>query len=156
MEKRILVAFDDSENAMRAVEFITKSFIPDHKITLFSVIPDTAAVCEMFSPELTPYFLSQRDLFCSMEAKKKDLVNEALEKARDLLLKSGFDEKNITTKIETQKKGIARDIIDEAKSGYDTLLLGRRGLSGIKEFLLGSVSQKVLHAAKDLSVVLVS
>ena len=156
MEKRILVAFDDSENAMRAVEFITKSFTPDHKITLFSVIPDTAAVCEMFSPELTPYFLSQRDLFCSMEAKKKDLVNEALEKARDLLLKSGFDEKNITTKIETQKKGIARDIIDEAKSGYDTLLLGRRGLSGIKEFLLGSVSQKVLHAAKDLSVVLVS
>ena len=155
MEKRILVAFDDSENAMRAVEFVTKSLTPNHKITLFSVIPDTAAVCEMFSPELTPYFLSQRDLFCSMETKKKDLVNEALKKAMDLLLKSGFDEEDITTKIVTQKKGIARDIVDEAKSGYDVVVLGRRGLSGIKEFLLGSVSRKVLYAAKDLSIVLV-
>jgi nucleotide-binding universal stress UspA family protein len=156
MAKRVLVAFDDSENAMRAVEFVTRFFTPDHEIKLFSVIPDTAAACELYSPELTPYFLSQRDVFCSMEDKKRELVNEALNKARDLLTKAGFAEKNITTKVETKKKGIARDIVDEAKSGYDTVVMGRRGLSAIKEFFLGSVSQKVLHSAGDLSVVIVS
>ena len=155
MEKTILVAIDDSENAMRAVEFVSNSFTRDHKITLFSVIPDTAAICEMYSPELHPLFLSQRDAFCSIEDGKKDLVNEAIHKAKDNLLKAGFEEKNITIKGENSRKGVARDIINEAHSGYSTIVLGRKGLSGMKEFFVGSISQKVLHAAKKVSVLLV-
>jgi nucleotide-binding universal stress UspA family protein len=155
MGKRILVAFDDSDNAMRAVEFVAQFFTPEHEITLFSVLPDTATLCEMYSPELTPYFLSQRDAFCSIEDKKKDLVEKAIKEGKELLRKVGFEEKNITIKLETQKKGVAKDIINEANSGYDTVILGRRGLSGIKEFILGSVSQKVLHSAKNVSVLLV-
>ncbi|MBW1779243.1 MAG: universal stress protein [Deltaproteobacteria bacterium] len=155
MEKKILVAFDDSENAMRGVEFITKSFTTDHGITLFSVIPDTAAACEIFSPELTTYFLTQREIFCSMQDKKTQLVNEALATAKELLMKAGFAESNISTKVQAQQKGIARDIMDEAVTGYDVIVIGRRGLSAIKEFFLGSVSQKVIHSAGDISVVLV-
>jgi len=155
MEKKILVAFDDSENAMRGVEFITQAFTRDHQITLFSVIPDTAAACEIFSPELTTYFLSQREIFCSMQDKKTQLVNEAIAKAKDLLIKAGFPEKHVSSRVAAQKKGVARDIIDEAATGYDTIVIGRRGLSAIKEFFLGSVSQKVIHSAGDLSVVLV-
>ena len=37
MDNRILVAFDDSENAMRAVEYIVKYFTTDKKITLFNL-----------------------------------------------------------------------------------------------------------------------
>ncbi len=155
MKKRILVAFDDSDNAMRAVEFIAQSFSPEHEITLFSVLQDIAVICDMYSPELTPYFLSQRDAFCSIEDKKKDFVEKAIKEAKEFLRKAGFDEKNITIKIETQKKGIARDIINEASSGYDIVIMGRRGLSGIKGFILGSISQKVLNASKNISVLLV-
>jgi nucleotide-binding universal stress UspA family protein len=155
MEQKILVAFDDSQNAMRAVEFIAGSFTKEHKITLLSIIPDTAAICDMNSPSLTPYFISHQVTFCALEDQKKELVNEALQKAKELLLKAGFEEKNITMKVETKKKGIAKDIIDEAHSGYDTIVLGRRGLSGIREFVLGSVSQKVLHSARDMSVIVV-
>ena len=155
MEKRILVAIDDSENAMRAVEVFSKSFTPEHKVTLFSVIPDTAAVCDMHSPELHPLFLSQRDAFCSIEDRKRDLAEQAIARAKAILLEAGFEEKNITAKVETRKKGVARDIINEARSGYSTIVLGRRGLSGIKEFFLGSVSQKVAQSAKNVSVLLV-
>jgi nucleotide-binding universal stress UspA family protein len=70
MNKKVLVAIDDSENAMRAVEFIANSFAKDNKITLFNVIPDTATLCEMNSPELTPYFRSQQSSFCLLEEKK--------------------------------------------------------------------------------------
>lgn len=155
MGQRILVAFDDSENAMRAVEFIAESFTKEHKITLFSVIPDTAAICDMNSPSLTPYFISKQVTFCALEDQKKDSVNDALQNARELLLKAGFEEKNIAIKAQTKEKGIARDIINEAHSGYDTIVLGRRGLSGIREFVLGSISQKVLHSARDMSVIVV-
>jgi nucleotide-binding universal stress UspA family protein len=58
--------------------------------------------------------------------------------------------------VQAKKKGIARDIVAEAESGYDTVVMGRRGLSGIKEFVMGSVSQKVLHSIKDASIVIVS
>jgi len=82
MGQKILVALDDSENALRAVAFVAKNFKPEHDITLFSVLPDTAAICEMNSPELTPYFLSERTAFCTLEDKKKSLVTEALQKAK--------------------------------------------------------------------------
>jgi nucleotide-binding universal stress UspA family protein len=155
MGQKILVSFDDSENAMRAVEFIATSFTKEQEITLFSVLPDTAAICDMNSPSLTPYFISKQTEFCALEDQKKEFVNEALQKAKELLLNVGFEEKNITIKVGTKKKGVVRDIINEANSGYDTIVLGRRGLSGIKDFILGSVSQKVLHLAKDISVILV-
>lgn len=156
MGKKILVAIDDSENAMRAVEFIAKSFTPDHIITLFSVILDTPAICDMNNPSLTPYFMAQKAAFCSVEDKKKAFVKEALQKAKEILIKAGFEEENIAIKVEDKKKGVARGIIHEADLGYDTIILGRRGLSGIKEFFLGSVSQKVLQSAKTVSVVLVN
>lgn len=155
MEKKILIALDDSENSLRAVEFVTRSFTPDHQITLFSVLQDVTALYEHYSPELTPYFLTQRDAFTSLDDKKRGLIQEAAEKAKDLLVKAGFEEKNIKVRIEEQKKGIARDIINEAGSGYDAIIMGRRGLSGLTGFILGSVSQKVLHSVKNISVVVV-
>lgn len=155
MGGKILVAFDDSENAMRAVEYIARTFTREHEITLFCVVPDTAALCDMNSPSLTPYFVEKQAIFCGLEDQKKELIDEAMQKAKELIMTAGFEEKNITLKVQTKKKGVVRDIIDEAHSGYDTIVLGRRGLSGIKEFILGSVSQKVLHLARDISVIVV-
>ena len=156
MDKKILVAIDDSENAMRAVEFIANLFATESKITLFKVMQDTAALCEMNSPELTPYFKSQQSSFCLLEEKKQELVNQAVQKAKEILMDAGFEEKNITVKSVIKKKGIARDIIKEAQAGYNAIVLGRRGLSGIKDFILGSVSQKVSNSAKDISVLVVN
>ena len=156
MDKKVLVAIDDSENAMRAVEFIANLFTTDNKITLFNVIQDTAALCEMNSPELTPYFKSQQSSFCTLEEKKQKLVNQALQKAREILMDAGFDENNITIKSEIKKSGVARDIVKEAQSGYNVIVLGRRGMSVIKDFILGSISQKVFNLAKDISVLVVN
>jgi nucleotide-binding universal stress UspA family protein len=153
---KVLVALDDSDNAARAVEYVSKNFSADHEVTLFSVIPDTQMLCNIDSPELTPYFQSQRNVFCSLEDKKKELIEAAANRAKDVLMKAGFKKEKITVKVQAKKRGIARDIVAEAESGYDTIVMGRRGLSGIKEFMMGSVSQKVLNSAKDLSVIIVN
>ncbi|MEW6672311.1 MAG: universal stress protein [Thermodesulfobacteriota bacterium] len=156
MGRKILVAFDDSNNAMRAIQFVAETFTPDNIITIFSVIQDSATLCEMNSPELTPYFVSQQESFCILEDKKKELIKEAQEKAKKLLMDAGFSAKHIILKLNRRKKGVARDIIEEANSGYDMVVMGRRGLSGIKEFVYGSISQKVLQMAKDVSVLIVN
>jgi len=156
MAQKIIVAFDDSENAMRAVEHVAKHFSPENEVTLFNVTLDSVMLCDMNSPELTPYFIAQQGTFCSLEDKKKELVKQAMQKAKELLVEAGFDANKITLKIENKKKGVARDIVNMAQSGFDLLVIGRRGLSGIMEFFLGSVSQKVFQAAKDVSVLVVN
>ncbi|MGD9017247.1 MAG: universal stress protein, partial [Desulfobacterales bacterium] len=60
MSQKILIAMDDSENAMRAVTQVANTFSKDTLVTLFSVLPDTATLCDMNSPELTPLFRSQQ------------------------------------------------------------------------------------------------
>lgn len=156
MSQMIMVAFDDSDNALRAVAYIAKLLTRDSRVTLFSVLPDTAAICEMQSPELTPYFRAQQDSFCALEEKKKEILTAAQMKARKLLADSGFREDQIIVKSEPKKKGIARDIAAEAQAGYDLVVMGRRGLSGIKEFFMGSISQKVLALALDVPILLVN
>jgi nucleotide-binding universal stress UspA family protein len=156
MAKKILVALDYSENAARAVHFVANTLSCDHEIVLFSVIPDTAAVCGLEGDTLIPYFTAHQNAFCQLEDEKKQLISKAQTAAKRALIEAGFSEEKITFKAGPQKKGVARDIVAEAgRSGADVIVLGRRGISALKEFFLGSVTQKVLQLSKDLSILLV-
>ena len=83
-------------------------------------------------------------------------IDEAMQKAKAIFVDAGFNASDIQRKIEPKKNGVARDIVEEARSGYSIIVVGRRGFSGIREFIMGSVSQKILHAAKELSVLMVN
>jgi nucleotide-binding universal stress UspA family protein len=156
MAKKILIALDDSQNAMRAVDFVGTHFMGDAEVTLISVLPDTETLCAMQSPELTPYFLDQQASFCALENKKKELIDLTLQEARRRLVNCGFATGAVIIKAQKREKGIARDIIQEAKAGgYDLVVMGKTGLSGIREFFMGSTAQKVVQGAKGISVLLV-
>jgi nucleotide-binding universal stress UspA family protein len=116
---------------------------------------DTEALCKMNSPALTPYFKSQQSAFCTMEDKKKELVETAIQQAKETLVNKGFKETNISTKHEDLKDGVARDIIHEAEDGYEIVVIGRGGSSGIRDFFFGSTSQKIINAARDVSVFII-
>lgn len=156
MGKKILIAFDDSANASRAVDFVIETFSSYNRVTLFSVVPDTAALCEMNSPELTPYFKAEQGTFCTLEEQKKSLIQNAQQKGRQRLLDAGFPAENLIEKIEVKKKGIARDIVNEAGDGYDMIVMGRRGVSSIQDFFFGSIAQKIMGLARDVSILVVN
>ena len=156
MAKKILIAIDDSQNAARAVELVAKSFSTDNTIVLFNVMLDTAALCRMDSPELSPLFRSQQSNFCALEDKKRELVTEAIGRAKELLLSYGWEKDLIEVKVENKKKGVARDILAEAADGYHMIVMGRQGISGLKEFFLGSTCHKVFSGARDISVLVAS
>jgi nucleotide-binding universal stress UspA family protein len=155
MSSNILIAFDDSLGALRSVELVANQFNKDNRVTLFNVTMDTEALCKMNSPELTPYFKSEQNSFCLLEDKKKDLVGEALTKAKDILKTAGFSEEKIQIKVQTRKSSVAKDILDEAETGYNLIVVGRNGKSGVKEFFLGSTPLKVFNHAKDVSLLVV-
>lgn len=155
MSFNILIAFDDSPGALRAVELVANQFNNDNRVTLFNVTMDTETLCKMNSPELTPYFKSQQNSFCLLEDKKKDLVGEALTKAKDILKTAGFPDEKIQIKVQARKSNVAKDILDEAETGYDLIVIGKTGKSGVKEFFLGSTPLKVFNHAKKVSLLVV-
>jgi nucleotide-binding universal stress UspA family protein len=156
MTQKILVALDDSANAMRAVEQIARTCSSENHVTLYSALPKVEFKCLM---DLNTLNREQHELHYSlcedMQNQKKQQVDLALKKAKSRLLQSGFAEHNISIKMDRRSSDIARDIINEAEDGYDMIVMGRRGRSALKEFILGSISQKVLHAVKDKSVLIV-
>lgn len=156
MPQKILIAVDDSENAQRALTFVARNFSKDHRVTLLNVMIDTAALCHMDSPELTPLFKEHQASFCVLEDKKHALIKEAMKKGKETLEEAGFSPDDVEIKIEIKKQGVARDILAEAHDGYDLIVLGRRGISGIKDFFMGSTAHKVFNGAKEISVLIVN
>ena len=156
MARKILVAVDESNNSLKAIKYVATNMNTGAAVTLLSVLPDATAACGLDGPSLTPVFRANRKTFCALEDTKKSAVKAFMEKAKKTLVQKGFASKNVAIKICKKKVGIARDILKEAERGkYDTLVVGRRGLSGIKQFVLGSVSDKIVKFAKKVSVVVV-
>ena len=76
-----------------------------------------------------------------------------LKKAHEMLLAAGLNDEQITTKIIDGSRSAADDILKAARK-YDcgTIVCGRRGLSGVKDLIMGSVSRKILEDLSETAV----
>ena len=129
----VLLAVDGSENAARAVDYVGKLLGgSDYAARFIHVIRSD-----------NPEYVSER----KME------MNGVFDEAKSVLMESGFDPDRITTKIITGARSRAAAVVQEAKQeGYGTIVVGRRGLSRVKDFLMGRVSNKLIHLAKNHAV----
>lgn len=156
MPLKILIALDGSETSSKIVEFAAKTFSENSVITLFSVIPNVDLLCELNPPFIGGFASKQYPDYCqAIQNEKRRILEETLEDGRKAFLEAGFKAESMSTKIEMMKHDVAVTIIEEARTGYDLIVLGRRGHSGLKKFLFGSVSQKVLQAVSDISILIV-
>lgn len=156
MPQKILIALDGSEISSKVVEFTAKTVSKNSVITLFSVIPNVDLLCELDPPFIKGFASEQYPEYCqTIQDEKRRLLTETLQAGSQVFLGAGFKAESILTKIEIMKNDVALTIIEEARTGYDLIVLGRRGHTGLKKFLFGSVSQKVLQAVKEISVLIV-
>jgi nucleotide-binding universal stress UspA family protein len=68
---------------------------------------------------------------------------------------SGWDGDTPLEVLPPGPDGVAETLL-KAATNWDFLVVGRRGMSRIKSLLLGSVSRRILRAAPDATVVIVS
>jgi len=156
MPQRILIALDGSEIYSKVVEFAAKTLSENSTITLFSVIPNVDLICELDPAFIKGFAPKQYQDYCrTIQDEKRRLLEETLQAGRQVFLEAGFKAESMLTKFEIMNNDIALTIIEEARTGYDLIVLGRRGHSGLRKFLFGSVSQKVLQAVNDISVLIV-
>ena len=126
---RILVAFDGSQSAKRALEEVSKLCGEGTTVTVVSVaeeLPQFGRAAAMLLPE--------------EDAERQSELREA----KALLADCG-----ITAELVERRGEAAARILDEAeRERADLIVLGTRGLSPGRRWLLGSVSTKVLHHAR--------
>ena len=146
--KRVLIAMDGSENALRAVDhagFMLSG--TDCQVTLFHskrhlrrFVPQEVIEA---APELEELWRN----------KAGEQIGPQMKKAKEMLLEAGLREDQITTKVVDGSRSAASDIVEEARgAGCGTVVLGRRGRSGVKEFFMGSITSKVLHGCAGMAV----
>ena len=142
---KILLAFDGSDNAMRAVDF-AGSILGGHnyKIRLLHVIRGKDDRRRTHQTNYAPKEHTQT---------ARKAIGDAMQKAKARLVDYGFKPHGVSFKIVTGASSRAGAITQEARQGgYGTIVLGRRGLSRLQEFFIGRVTNKVIHLAKDRSV----
>ena len=131
--KKILVAVDGSEGSDRALEMAKEEALPnpETQVDLVYVVP-----IPLLDDNQAANFKSILDM---MVADGKELLAESEDKIPELT-------DRIETLIITGTNPATEIIKLIDKGGYDLMVIGSRGLSGIKAYL-GSVSNKVLNGS---------
>jgi nucleotide-binding universal stress UspA family protein len=154
-KNKILVALDGSKRAFRTIDYLC-SFKPFRKkeIVLHNVITRVPECYYDLKNE--PFTNKVTSQVHAWERGYKAQIEAFMEKSRMMLVAAGFKPEAIHIMIVQRKKGIARDIMAEAKKGYDALLIRRRG-AGAQKFLplvMGSVSTKLVEKSDFIPVML--
>jgi nucleotide-binding universal stress UspA family protein len=153
-KQKILLAFDGSDHAFHAINYVS-TLAPFHKMQMvlfnvFSSIPES-----YLDLEKDPQFSRSAQQVRAWEMQQKKEIQKSMDKAKQKLLHSGFSPDAVSIKIHNRKEGIARDIVKEAQNGYNSVIIGRRGIGTYKEIIIGSVAKKIVEKVAFLPVLMI-
>ena len=151
---RLLIPVDGSDRSMNTVRYIAK-FEPFRRMHLvlfhvFSKVPEG-----FWDLATDPRSSATVREVRAWEVEQKSNISQWTEIARQFLIKTGFPAKSVEVKIQNRKKGFARDIIREAQNGYYAVVTRRRGMTGLRGIVLGSVATKLVEKLTFLPLILV-
>ena len=153
-KKKILVPVDGSDRALNTVRYVARvDAFHNMDIVLFHVFNSVPE--GYWDLEKDPRSTSTVRQVKSWEVQQRKNMEKFMEKASQFLLKAGFSSESITIKIQNRKKGIARDIISEARNGYVAVVTRRRGMTGLRRIVLGSVATKLVEKLAFIPLILV-
>jgi len=148
VERHIMVAVDNSDNAKRAVLFVGDFFgcYQGFQVTLLHII---------LEPEAT--------FFPNNEERQKwlsDKLSEAktmMDGYKHILVDAGFLEDKVNVRIEMMRAPSVADCIikEQEELKCCTIVIGRRGISKKEEFIFGSTSNRIIHEAKKCAVLVI-
>ena len=150
--KKLLIAIDGSKGSMNAVRCAAALLDPVECDILLCHVIRPLSVQQMGAKEL---FLPKHeaDWIAANQRKIVPVINEA----KRQLKKTGFTEEQISSEILTYQKSRADAIVKTATKGsYDTIVLGRRGMTAVGEFQMGRVGRKILQFAYRSTVWIVT
>jgi len=155
IRRKILLAVDGSDQALEAVRYISTVAAPDRTdIVLFSVGVGFPEV--FYDMETNPRYRFEKPKVMGWLADHQLVLGEFKEKALKILAVAGFPAAAIAVKTRTQKTGILKDIIQESYQNYSAIVVGRTGVSRLKDLVLGSMAYKLAEKIKHIPTIIVA
>ncbi len=138
--RKIVIAFDGSSNAARAVELVARlKPARDGQVTLVQavqLVPNASR-----APKLAGIRASIADELTRVNAERVKAAETALKEAAHALTRAGWRTRTVVKNGEP-----LRELLRTAtSSGADLIVVGARGTSGVRHLLLGSVAEGVLN-----------
>ncbi|OAB36081.1 universal stress protein [Paenibacillus glacialis] len=132
----ILVAYDGSKASNKAL---------DHAISMLQVTPNAViSVIHVFGFPRAYFGEAYAPIPTSVTKEYYDLAEQTVDAAKQRLEDAG-----VTGTVELLQGAPAEIILDYSKkNNSEVIIIGSRGLGGIREFVLGSVSHNVVQHAR--------
>ena len=147
-KKQILIAVDGSLQAMEAVRYVS-AILPARKIRVVLLHVVTKVPESFLDLSHEPAYRYRLVNIEEWEERQKQAVDEFMEHAQELLLKAGIPREDVSAIIRDRNEGIARDIIAESRKGYEVVVIGRSGVSELKDFVLGGIASKLVQGLSN-------
>jgi len=139
-KNKILVAFDGSREVMRGVK---------HLSYLIGSSDCKMSLCHVLRSQSIFQKGDEKQWQESERKRMEPLINES----KECLIDAGFPFNQVCCEVIRNKISRASGIIEKAvEENYGTIVIGRRGLTIVKEFFLGRVGKKIFQLAGDVTV----
>ena len=151
---KIFIAFDGSENSMKAVHYAAKMFKHEKDLDftlcgIYQKFSHGPIDTEMPGSEKVKHAL--RDLEVDRE-----MGREKIEQASQELVKAGIDVNKVHIKYVQGQENVPKDLVNQIMEGrYGTVIVGRRGQSNIRDFFFGRVSSTLVNHLQNRTVIVV-
>jgi nucleotide-binding universal stress UspA family protein len=142
-KRRLLIALDGSSQSFEAVRYARGILSPGKtEVVLLHVkskIPQS-----FWDVEKDPSFRHRLASAAAWAVQQEKAMEEFMERCRQVFVDWGVPQEAVHLKIQERRLGIARDIAREAQDDYDAMVVGRLGMSKIKDLVWGSTANKLV------------
>ncbi len=154
MQKEIMIAVDDSRHSKIAVRYAVDIYqaLKDVKFTLMHVQP-TISQYLLDEAKKSPQAYAELE---KVNRKNAETAQRLLDQYKTQMVTAGVAEDRLQLKSQPRMLGAAKDILNACTAGrYQAIILGRRGLSGLQDLFIGSVSANIVNNSTDTPVWLI-
>lgn len=139
---KVLVPLDGSKYSDEVMQFLLRMPLPHHtEILLITVVQSFAAA---FVKAYTLDLERDRQIIAELQKAEEDVAERLMTKAEGQVRKGGYKVSAIVARGDPSQE-ILRET---ARQNVDLIILGAKGLTEVRGFLLGNVAQRIARYAK--------
>lgn len=153
-KNKILVAVDGSSHSMEAVRYVA-AVLPaaTTRVVLGHV---TNELSELFTDlDKNPLYRTKLPAIKGWISESRSAIGRFVQEARTVLEKAGFAQADIETKFLAQRLGVCQDLIRETYADYSAVVVGRAGMSRIKDIMFKSASVHLAGKVRHIPIIVV-